>query len=70
MKYILILALATSNSFAYVYAPDTGDNDLDSLARNMQQQDIENRLDSIESKQKQQESDRWQKDLFDSVNNR
>lgn len=53
-----------------MYAPDIGDNDFDSLTRSMQQQDIENRLDAIESRQQEQESDRWRKELFDSVNDR
>jgi len=71
MKYILALTiLFSSNCFAYVYADDIGDASLDSLSHRMQQQDIEDRLNAIESQQQAAENDRWQKDLFDSVNSR
>jgi hypothetical protein len=68
MKYILALSiLLSSNCFAYIYA-ETGDHDMDELSHRMQQQDTEDRLQAIESQQQEAENQRWQKDLFDSVN--
>ena len=68
MKYILALSiLLSSNCFAYIYE-NTGDADLDALNSRMQRQDIEDRLQAIESQQHEAEDQRWQKDLFDSVN--
>ena len=70
MKYILLLTmLLTSNSYAYIYA-ETGDHDMDTLINRMQQKDVEDRLDAIELQQQNAENDRWQKELFDSINSR
>ncbi|KTD73280.1 hypothetical protein [Legionella tucsonensis] len=65
----LIAFLFQSTSFAYIYG-ETGDQELDSLAYRMQQQDIEDRLYAIESNQRSDEQQQWEKDLFDAVNNR
>ncbi|HAU1312560.1 TPA: carbohydrate porin [Legionella pneumophila] len=68
-KIILILTiLFQSTCFAYIYA-ETGDKDLDDLSHRLQQQDIEDRLEAIESRLRDQEQRQWEKDMFDSINN-
>lgn len=68
-KLLIALMLFSANSFAYIYA-ETGDHDMDTLSNRMQQQDVEDRLDAIESQQQAAANEQWQKDLFDSVNSR
>lgn len=67
--FLLLLVLVSSKIFAYIHEP-TGDYDLDALSARLQQQDIENRLDAIESRQQQAQDEQWQNDMFGTINKR
>ncbi len=65
MNYILILAiLFTSNGFAYNF-DDPQAQAMDELSQSLRQQDIENRINDIEMRQRNSEQDQFQKDMED-----
>jgi len=58
----LMLLISASNSFAYVYADES-----DPLSARMQQQDNEDRLSSLESKQQSNDLERFEQELYDNM---
>ena len=61
MKFLLALTiLMSSNCFSYVYSDDT-----DEISISIRQQEIENRINAIESKQRFDEQEKSDKDFMD-----
>lgn len=63
MKYLLALSiLMSSNCFSYIYAEPT-----DELSIRMQQQDVEDRLNALESKTQSNDLEQFEKELHDNA---
>lgn len=61
-KLLIALMLFSANSFAYIYADES-----DPLSARMQQQDNEDRLSALESKQQSNDLEQFEQELHDNA---